>query len=508
MSDARRAAWLAPWSGAGLGALLYFAAFPPLDLGPLAFVALAPLFLAVRGVSRGRAFLLGCFAGTVAISALVSASIYEAAARYFGAGGLSLALFALVVPQIHGALYFGVFALLAQGWERMAPLRAALLLAAAWTSCELARSVIGYGSPWVLLGHSQYARTWLAQSADLGGVFAVSFAVALVNAALALLVDARGRRGARALAPALLAAVALVAVVLAYGAAAARRWDPANLARDRLGVTLVQPDLPLHGRASPTSMPASLRRLRELTRLGEREAALVIWPENAVGFSLAANPSLLAEAASDLPEGAHLLLGAPRAVGAEGSAVFRNSAFLVDRSGAVVGVYDKLRLTPFAETTPWAVVPFLQRRFAAADVYTPGDRLEILSVAGVRFAVLICYEAIYPDLAGEAVRAGAELLVNISNDDWFGGRAALQQHLHAALFRAIETRRYLVRATNSGLSAIIDPRGVIAARVPPDVATTLTANVIPVTDLTVYVRFGDVFAWACVGAVMLLRIIR
>jgi len=519
---------------AAASGLLYFAAFPPLDLGALAFVALVPLLLALRGASGGRAFLLGWLTGSLGICLLVSDSIYAAAARYFGGGSLALATFALLLPQVLGALWFGVFAWLARGWERRAPAVAPLLPASAWVACELARSWLGWGSPWVLLGHSQHERLWLVQIADLGGVLAVSFVVAVVNGAFAAAIShalphtpagrhpqhlsgaatvrerlAAIRRDAnRSLTVA--APIAWVVVLLGaaaiYGHRQLEAWDPDRLQGERLDLVLVQPNLPTLGRATLAAVPANLRVLVEQTRSAPASVDLVVWPENAIGFSIAANPGLMQQAAAALPPGAHLLLGAPREVDAGAGAAFRNSAFLLDGRGDVRAWYDKLRLTPFAETSPLAGSGALERRFAAGDTYTPGDTLTLFSLADTRFAVLICWEAIYADLARAAVRDGAEWLVNISNDDWFGGRAALAQHRVAAGFRAVETRRFLARATNSGLTTVFDPRGERVADLPAGVAATASATVLPIAGLTFYARHGDAFACLCVALFAALRL--
>jgi len=497
----RPTAITSPWLLAALSAALYFASFPPVDAGTVAFVAIVPLLLALRRASRRRAFLLAWFAGTVLSTSLVSASIYEAAARYFGDRGIVLLLFALIIPQIYGALYFALFGLLACGWERRSAAAALVLVPAAWTACEFARASIGFGTPWCLLGHSQHERLWLIQVADLGGVFAATFVVAAVNTFVALiLAKPWGPRRGTALAAAMTAA--LLAIVWSYGARQLARWQrPAGVP---LRVALVQPNLETRRRASLSELPSNLRRLLELSARVQDDGIsgppidLIVWPENAVGFSMAANGALLRRATEALPPGGRLLLGAPREIEAAGKVVFRNSAFLLDRAGEIVGTYDKRRLTPFAETSPWSRLPLLRRRFAAGDVYIPGDRYVLLDVKGSRFGVLICYEAIYPDLTRPLVLGGAKFLVNISNDDWFAERAALTQHLDAALFRAVESRRFLLRATNSGVTAVIDPRGAVIASARPAEAAALTAAIVPIEERTVYSLTGDAFAWGCV----------
>jgi apolipoprotein N-acyltransferase len=180
----------------------------------------------------------------------------------------------------------------------------------------------------------------------------------------------------------------------------------------------------------------------------------------------------------------------------------RNSAFLVDRQGRVTGIYDKLRLTPYGEFVPWLARPFAAANRPQSVGYTPGEITAPLQVAGRRFATLICYEAIYADLVRQAVRGGAEFLVNISNDDWFAGAPAVVQHFRAAQLRAVESRRFLVRATNTGISAVVDPRGAIVAAASRDEPATLTAVIGAVTEQTVYVRTGDALGWLCVAVAL------
>ena len=471
--------------------LLYLAAFPPLEWTPLAWVALVPLLLAVRDRPLGQAMLLGWVSGTIACNGLTAPSIFEAASRYLESAWLLPALLALVIPQLFGALWFALFAGLVRGWSA-APLPV-VFVPAAYVASELGRAEVGYGCPWVLLGHSQWAWSDVIQIADLGGVFAVSFVVALVNGAVALALWRR-RAGGRALAPLGVAAM-VVGAAVAYGAGI----GSASASGEELRIALVQPDLAVDDRRSLAGLPAARRRLAALTEASRAERPLlIVWPENALGFAVPGTPALLGEAAAVLQPGQMLLLGAPRAVEEQpGQVAFRNAAFLLDATGAVRGTYEKQRLTPFAETTPLGdLVPRPSRH---DDAYVAGDGGALFAVAGQPFAVLICWEAIYPDLARAAVRAGARFLVNISNDDWFGDRAALTQHLRATQFRAVEMRRPLVRVTNTGLSAVVDRRGAVVALLAPDQPGVAVVPVAPADGLSVYARVGDLFAWVCLA---------
>jgi apolipoprotein N-acyltransferase len=464
----------------------------------LAFVALVPFLLRLGSVRGWRALGIGWIVGTVGCTTLVAASIYAACRSYFGLSPWLSAVVAVVIPQVYGVPYFVLFGgLAARLLRRDRPaLTTWIGVPAAWVACELARAHVGHGAPWIMLGHSQHAWLSLIQCADITGVYGVSFLVALVNIAIA--------RGAAAwlenrppapLLGGVALVIALIGSALLYGRVQMTHWsDPPE---PPLQVALVQGSTPDNWRYSLRYLPQTLQRYRDLTeRITAAAPDLVIWPENAISVLVSANPDVLRQAAASLPANSHLLLGAPRAASAAGGAL-RNAAFLIDHDGTVLGVQDKLRLTPFAEYAPSLAPAFLDPPVIGSGHYSAGDERTLFAVGAARFAVLICYEAIYPDLTRERVLDGAQFLVNISNDDWFLQRPAIQQHFIAAQFRAIETRRYLLRATSSGITAIVDPRGAVVAEAPIGEPATISSTVHPLTVLTFHARHGDVFAWLC-----------
>lgn len=481
-----------------LSGILYAAAQPPLDLGALAFVALVPLLAASVTSSAQARLLAGGVAGTVAGVGCVGTSVYEAARLYFAQPAWASALFALLVPLVYGAPYFALFALAAgpacRDRERI--VRPLLVVAAAWAASEYLRANVWHGTPWCLLAHSQMDAPALLQTASFGGAFAVSFVIALANAAVFACVPAIARAlPARALAGRVAVAGGLLAAAVLYGRSEIGRWSaPAGRP---LRVAIVQPNVPAEWRDSLARVPEILRRLTNLTRTAAAsDPSLVVWPENAVGFAVEANTLSLRDAGEALPDGAKLLLGAPRSViGQGGDATFRNAAFLVDRDGAILASQDKRRLTPFAEEWP-AELP---RPAGRRDAYRPGERVTLLDVDGVPTGVLICSESIYPELARDLVAAGAHLVVNISNDAWFGRSPAPVHHLNAVRLRAVELRRFIVRSTNTGLSAVIAPTGALTAEAPPGKQAVATADVVPIGEDTLYARFGDLFAWISIA---------
>ncbi len=454
--------------------------YPPFGFSALAWIALAPLLLALDGVTLWGGFGLGWLAGAVGSLGVTGLWIFHAAHDYFQLRAPLAAAFAAGTTQFFVGGYFGLFGM---GVAALGTLRLRFLLVPALlVTVEYARSHLLSGCPWDLLGHSQ-ANDRLIQICDVCGVYGLSFLLVLCAAAIT---EQRHRRIAAAI------TLAAVLFTFAYG-----QWRVTALTPDpspTLPTTLVQANLPNRERGRPEFFSPHLDRYLELTKGGVNSPGLIIWPENAVGFFLDDNPALLAHITDVLRlRQAALLTGAPRSDAAVGVAALYNSAYLLDGSG-IRGTYDKRTLLPFVERLPLR---------PDESIYRAGGTPTLFSAEGVRFGVLICYEAIYPELAREVVRRGARLLVNISNDSWFEAGAGPEQHYEIARFRAVENRVSLVRVTNSGISGVIDPLGREIARLPKGVALAQTIAVPIGPAAAFYTRHGDMFAAACIGASLL-----
>ena len=475
-----------------LSGVLHGACFAPLGAWPLAFVALAPLVAATRGRGGLAGLALGWIAGTVASTLAVVPWIAAAARHYFQQGALGATLFALGVGQLFGALHVAAFGAQLPRLGRL-PSAAVRVLAtaAAWTALELLRARAFTGAPWDLLAHALYAQPLWIQAADLGGAFLVSFVLAASSAAVGELLVAPRRQAVAALG----VAAVLLGLTVGYGAVRLRSMNDAEGPFVR--VALVQGNVPNPWRVDAARAEDAFRAFADATRsVVPSHPDLVVWPENAVSFLLAPNPRF-GRAAADIlgSDGPGLLLGGPRYVAdGDGHVRFFNSVYLLAANGEPVMVYDKRHLVPFAEYAPLPRVPWLGWRFDAPGDYTPGV-VPTIFPDPAPFGVLICFEAIYPELARDLVRQGARFLLNLSNDAWFGTSAGLEQHLAMTVFRAVETRRGLARATNTGVTALVAPSGRIQARFPTGVRGAWVVQV-PLRDgLPFYARAGDLFAW-------------
>jgi apolipoprotein N-acyltransferase len=407
-------------------------------------------------------------------------------------------LFCLVGCQILWGTYYAVFAYCAARFlPRLSPSARPLATAVFWVTCELGRARLLTGEPWMLLGYALIPHTRLIQAADIGGVYLLSFAAILVNAVLAEIVLAERDRFRFAVHAAVRPA-ALLLVLALYGEY--RVWR-APAADDLLRVTVVQGNNDLGTQWRQEFYGAGLDLYARMSQVSAQSFApdLLVWPENAVTFFLAHEPAYLASIASLLrPLGADLIVGAPHHE--DRGARFFNSAFYITADGRLTGRYDKNHLLPFAEYFPLRFIGLLRRNFERVRYFTPGDGHTLLPTRGGPAAVVICFEAIFPEKVRQQTAGGATLLFNLSNDVWLGRGVGQAQHLAMVKLRAVENRLWVVRATTTGVSAIIDPLGRVRTQSALDRAVVLNGEVVPLRLWTFYKRFGDVFAYACVAA--------
>ncbi len=476
--------------------LLYGTCFPPFAWRWLAWVVLLPALFVLRRCHSGRgAFLGGVLASAGAVMTVAwlprTVNIYFHQPIWLGWLMFAAVVLLMVVPPyaVVGAAYGRLCRL--PTW--MVPPAAA----SAWVAGEFFRSSVLTGNPWVLWGYSQSGVLPIMQIADITGVYGVTWLLALVSFSL---VELMARwSGPRAAWPSVAVASACLVVALAYGEVRLARTSPATEATT---VLIVQDNLDLgsqwhqdlYGRNLETYLRATLDELRK------QPAALVVWPESAMTFFVEEEPAYQASIGSVLgPHKAQLVVGGPhRDVTATGETYF-NSAFLIDPSGRPRLRYDKQRLLPFAEYFPFAWSDLLQRDFGKVRQFTAAAEPVILPTVAGPAGVVICNEAMFPDLSGDAVRRGAQLLINLTNDTWVSDATFSGIAFDMARFRAVEQRRYLVRASTAGPSAIVAPSGVVEVRSKLFTRATVRGSVHASSEVSVYERFGDVFAWVCVA---------
>jgi len=469
---------------------LYAGAFPPGGFPSLAWIAPVPYLIALRGASVKAALFCGwlsAFAVAIWITDFLPRAIttYYEQAPVFGAVLFTLVVTVMCCP----------FHMLFSAWyarlRRTGPARV-LLVGAAWVAAEYGRGVVG-GNPWGLFAYSQADWPTLIQVADLGGPYAVSFVLLVVGAALAELAD--GWRAARA---SFVVAGTLVAFVLGYGGL--RLGEAESADGPTTEVAVIQPNLDLGFQWRPDLLGANLTEQMRLTieAYDASTARFAVWPESALTFFLEREPTYRAVMAYSLaPRQLQLVVGGVRG---DDRTVF-NSAFVLEPDGRIGGSYDKEVLVPFAEYFPFRSIDWLNRQFGRVKQFTPGTRTDPLPTVVGPAAVVICNEALLPEVVRDRVRRGGAIVVNLANDGWLGAAAFSHRVLDVTMFRAVENRRYVLRASTSGTSAVIDPWGRVLAEAPFAAQTFVTAAVRPRTAVSPYGRVGDLFAWLCVAAV-------
>jgi apolipoprotein N-acyltransferase len=490
------------WVAAGATALLLILSFPNFELSYLAWLGLVPLLVAVaRRPSPLRALILGWAAGTV----FFYTTCYWLTYSMIHYGGVPTAVaYLLLLPA---AIVIGIFPgmatmLVALGVKRWG-IGMVLLAPVFWTAFEWVRLGVT-GQLWNALGYSQAYYDLLLGPATWGGVYALSFLIVLVNAAVTLAILARGKVWSVASA---LLLIGLVAAIVGFS------WLRANrdsYSQPYLHVIALQPNVPM----TLVKSVDELNQLRTrhltmsaaaLTSHSSNLPRLVIWPESPMNFTYSSDLRLRELIAQfNQANRTSLLLNSLEPAAPDGS---YNSALLVNEQGRLIAQYDKIRLMPFGEYVPlpqW--LPGASLISGIVGEFTPGDKYTLMPIADRKAGVFICIESAYPWIARRMTAEGADLLINISNDGYLGPTAVMRQHLANAIFRAVENGRPLLRVTNTGLTAKISATGEVQDLTGPFQADVRNWLVGPAgrTD-TFYTKHGDLFVHICAAltAIML-----
>ena len=493
-----------------ISSLLLILSFPNFNFEFLAWIAIVPLFFAVEGQKPFKAFLSSYLAGFLFFLGTVYWLIH-------------VTLPGMIIVVLYLALYFGFFGLVIA--SRASDKSFIVLAPAAWVAIELVRAHFLTGFGWALLGHSQSYTPAIIQIADITGSYGVSFLIVLVNTAIFLAIK---NFKAKDLAVGyVMIASFLVFVSLSYG-----MYRLNNIfTGEKLRVAIIQGNIPQVKKWSPNYREEILNKYEALTNeAAEKRVDLIIWPETSVPGFLETEHELSDRIkALAVKTATPILVGAPRE-DEESKDAYYNSAILFSKGGMILGRYDKIHLVPFGEYVPFRRLLSFVENFAPSPIgdFAFGRNYTVFKffiernarekeytwrmLKNVKFSTLICFEDIFPDLTREFVKRGALFLVNMTNDAWFGDTAAPYQHAQASVFRALENRVNVVRATNTGLSCFIDQKGRIVDPVGRG-GKNLFVDGFSIHEITLtpvrtfYTVYGDVFAYICVFASILLIII-
>jgi apolipoprotein N-acyltransferase len=506
----RTALFLAASSG-----LLLTLSFPKIGASLLAWFALVPLFAASKDLSLKSGFYLGLLAGLAHFLTL----LYWLAHTMSTYGHLPfyVSLPVLFLLSFYLALFIAFFSLAVTGLCS-SPLSLFFTAPLVWVALEYIRSFLFTGFPWELLGYTQFKLVHIIQISDIFGVYGVSFCIVLLNTSLFLIYLAltgkewKDKNIGTKQAVLVTAGVAVIlAVVWGYGNIRIHRLHELTDSSPSVKVAVIQGNIDQAQKWDPAFQRSSTVKYIHLSlRSKNFQPDLVVWPETATPFYFTKNNELSRLVLSGIREtGADFLIGSPAYDFKKNKIVYYNSAFLVDASGNVLGRYDKAHLVPFGEYVPlkkW--LPFVGKMVESVGDFGTGENGRTLKWKNFRIGVLICYEIIFPPLSRAMVQNNASILINLTNDAWYGKSSAPYQHFSMAIFRAVENRRSLVRAANTGISGFIDPSGKVieATRIFKDAVIT---QKVPIIEMkTFYSKFGDVFAMACLGLSVLFILLR
>ncbi|MEO8679426.1 MAG: apolipoprotein N-acyltransferase [Vicinamibacterales bacterium] len=490
------------YAAAAASGLFLALSFPRYGHPIIAFIALAPLLVAlsgwtgrpgeVRGVTTWTGFKLGLTAGFIHYAG----TVYWTGMTVQAFGGLSWPVAVLVAGLlvIYMASYLAVACAVTAVFARRYGLAGLVLAPAAWVSMEYLRgNYLMGGFPWIPLGNTMVTLLPIAQLASVFGVYGLSLFVGLVNVGFASAAISAGRTRVAAGASTL----AMVTVVSLWGGQRIAANDFVTSGTP-IKVGLIQGNIAQVDKWNPARAGMIVDRYLALTQQAvDGGAEFIIWPESSTPFNFDDDPGANAIRGLVNRIGKPLLLGSDETEREGAETRFYNSAFMLDSGGATAAVYRKIHLVPFGEFVPYQrALFFVAPLVEAVSSFSPGMFVAMLPVNGHMVSTAICYEVTFPGLMRDAVQQGSELLTTITNDAWYGESSAAYQHFEMASMRAIEEGRYLVRAANTGVTGIVDPYGRVLVRTALFETAAVVGEARFVQQKTLYARIGDWAAFA------------
>jgi apolipoprotein N-acyltransferase len=494
-----------------LSGVLLISIFPGYNFEVLAWVSLVPLFIAARKTSPLASLKLGFITGFVFYLGVIY-WIVIAMTKY---GGIPLPIGIAVLILLSGylAIYMSIFTYLIS----LTPYSLRYILAPfLWVALELIRAHFLTGFPWASLGYSQFKTLPIIQIADITGVYGVSFIIVMVNSAIASFIESMYERDKRQFATRYMLVTALFVISFSiYGFSKMDTFSKLSTQHSALSaslkVALIQGNIEQNMKWDESFQNEVFDAHVNLTMQASRERPdLIVWPESATPFYFQADRNFgtkMIELAKN--SGSFLFFGTPGYEIKDSGIVSYNRAYLLSREGDVVGKYDKIHLVPFGEYVPLRkLLFFIDKMVEGVGDYQSGEEYSVIDIKKGKFGTLICFEVVFPDLVRRFVKNGADFLVNITNDGWYGKTAASAQHIAMVAFRAVENRVPVVRAANTGISGIIEPSGKITKETDIFVTTYITGDInIGSSIKTIYTRYGDMFAYTCSIVTLLLLIL-
>jgi len=485
--------------------LLVVLSFPQFNVFPLVWVAFIPLLVLLYDKSGKQSFRIGFLFGTVYFFGTIY-WIYHSL-NHYGSISLVSSLFVVLLLSLYLSLYPALFCVLYSAVIRKKDLPAAFVAPVLWTSLEYLRSIVFTGFPWSSLGYSQFNFTVFIQSADITGIYGISFLIIAVNGAVADFFIHRKRMIIKPLHARFytyagwIVLLALIAANFCYGFYRLYQERPGS----PIDVAIVQGNIEQDKKWDKEYQQFVSDAYKKLTlsALSTTETTanppnLIVWPETSVPFFFGNNRQ--SDEHISFQKGLHtyLLFGAVMLKN-NSRDKFSNSAVLLTKEGKPSYIYDKIHLVPFGEYVPLRnLLFFVNKLVEGVGDYIPGDSYTKAVTPFGSFATPICYEIIFPGLVRKYYVKGGDFMVNMTNDAWFGDTSGPYQHFSMAVFRAIENRKPVIRAANTGISGFIDSSGNILQTSDIFVGTILRKVIKTDQTLSFYTKYGDLFSFFCI----------
>lgn len=485
-----------------ISGILLALSFPSFDYYLLAWVAFVPLMVSLWTKDTGQAFSNGYIFGLTYFFGTLY-WIYHSI-NHFGGIPFLASLCIVLLLCLYLSIYPAVFSLVFVQMIKKTKLPALLIAPVLWVVLEYARSYALTGFPWSSIGYSQYKFLHIIQIADITGIYGISFLVLMMNGAIADVLLLKKRVQRMPLFPISFTIVGLSVVFIIISASIGYgHW---RLGQQRSGnlikASVIQGNIEQDKKWEPAFQNEVLETYFTLSKeAAATSPQLIIWPETAVPFMFdydRSNTEKLLGFERGL--GTDLLFGSVRVQEqGRGKTLLTNSAVLLDREGKNIYEYDKIHLVPFGEYVPLrSVLFFIDKLVAGIGDYVPGEEYTRAETEFGSFGTMICYEIIFPGLVRKFFTNGGDFIVTITNDAWFGKTAGPYQHFSMAVFRAIENRKPVVRAANTGISGFIDSSGRVLSETSLFHRLVLTEQVKTDRTLTFYTKYGDLFSYLCI----------
>jgi apolipoprotein N-acyltransferase len=482
-----------------LSGILLILSFPKFGTGLMGWVALIPLVYAIKDVRQLReGFLLGFISGIIFHIGLLYWIAY--AVVQYGNLPYYVGVSAMMLLALYLSVYMAIFA---SGCIYFRDKHIPLVFAAPvlWTCLEYTKSHLFSGFPWENLGHSQYLCLTLIQISDITGVYGISFMIVMVNIVLSNALSVKPVN--KIIWYELILVSSVILISCSYGIFRIDNIGTSMKKADSVNTAIIQGNIDQNIKWNPQFQKETVSIYKRLSLIkGVSGSNLIVWPETATPFFFQDMNGLHQEVVDiGLNSRSWLLFGSPSYKKNGNTLSFSNSAFLISPNGSIQGQYDKVHLVPYGEYVPLRkYFPFFGKLVAGVGDFAKGSGVYPLPMNNHNLGILICYEGIFPAIARCYKNMGTDLLINITNDAWYGTTSAPYQHLSMVIFRAVENRLYVLRAANTGISAFIDPIGKMTQKTELFEEAFLVGKVKYMHDKTFYMLYGDIFVYLCILA--------